>query len=86
MNIRHEKRKMRLIEIENITHHKELLLEYHIKTGHGNINTLKNLLCNKYTWNDMNKDVNDSVKTCIISQRQLPRKDKEIIKLQEPMK
>lgn len=73
-NIMKEFRKARLIMVNDDNDKKSLIDEYHKESGHSGIRSMKHLLCKKYIWKNMSKEIDNYVKTCETCGRSLPRK------------
>jgi hypothetical protein len=62
-----EKTKINATTVQEFTEEnkKEILKTYHIETGHGSSNTMKDAMRRKYNWTNMFKDIEEYQKACL---------------------
>jgi hypothetical protein len=59
----------------------EIMREFHHKTGHGGIDTMKYLILRKYSWKNARKDINLFVKNCEICAKELRYADTKSVRV-----
>ncbi|KAM0682565.1 hypothetical protein COBT_004091, partial [Conglomerata obtusa] len=68
--------KNNLQDIHDKNKQKMILEFFHDISGHGKLNTMKYLICSRYIWIGVNKDINHYVRQCITCQRDTKKKVK----------